>query len=196
MTLTENTSDKPAETEVRRIIARRPHNFETKLPAEEIKTLRDSLKNLTSEESRYSACTSQWIWIRQAARQKEVELRYDRWRARVQAFTGRYCTAKEPKNETFVAWWITKIGGVASICKILNVSSPAVSRWCEIGRFPPAQALVLGAFFSCPHHLFDWDTFKHDAGAPSMTDLRGYFGYDGSRSYEHRKRIVKSKAVK
>jgi uncharacterized protein (DUF849 family) len=181
--------------EVRRIVAVRPHPFETKLQAEEIKTLKESLKNLSSEEARYVAATSHWSWIRQACKSKDVEARYERWRSRAQAYTGRYCTVTKPANDTFVSFWVSKVGGVAAICKILNVSHPAVSRWVAIGRFPPAQALVLGVFFRCPHHAFDHDTFKHEIGAPTMSELRAYFGYEGSRSFERRKRIVKSKAV-
>lgn len=196
MNLTPNTNDRPLDCEVKKIVAPRAHNFETKLLAEEVKTLRDSLKNLTSEEARYVACTTQWTWIRQACRTRDVELRYQRWRARAQAYTGRYCSAIKPINDTFVSFWVSKVGGVAAICRILNVSSPAVSRWVKIGRFPPAQALVLGSFFHCPHHAFDFDTFRHEIGAPTMGELRSYFGFDGSRSYEHRKRVVKSKAVK
>ena len=181
--------------EVRRITSFRSHPFETALQADEIRILKESLKNLTSEEARYSALSNQWLWIKSALKKADVEQRYTRWRARSQAFTGRYCSPKKEGHDNFVAFWVSKVGGVSSIAKILGVTPAAVSTWCEKGRFPPAQALVLGDFFHCPHFLFDWDSFRHQAGCPSMPDLRDYFGYTGSRSYEKRKRLVKSKAV-
>jgi len=107
------------------------------------------------------------------------EARYVRWRARLQATTGRKWIKREPANKSFVSYWVSRVGGTSALAKILKVTPAAVSSWVSDGDFPAAQALKLGAFFHCPHHLFAWEVFRNDAGAPSRSELYNYFGFEG-----------------